>query len=117
MAFIWELLKILLLFLGGAALIAFLIYLRCIYFIAAWRSKYTKQAYSEAKDINEKLDRIIELLKQRGDIAVERCTVVESEGPSVFSSAISQDKINVERPSFPQSAEEYQRLYGSKKTE
>ena len=116
--FIVEMLKYLFLPLGVIALVGFLIYCSCIYFIAAWRSKYTKATYFEVRDLNRKLSKVIDLLSKMNDKTVEhRYTVVEPKADPSPASQDSRDKNSDEAPAFPRSAEEYQRLYGDKKTE
>ena len=63
--FAFEMLKVILPGIGLLLFVGFLIYCSCIYFIAAWRSKHTKATRYEVEDINDKLDRIIELLEQQ----------------------------------------------------
>ncbi|MBQ2773209.1 MAG: DUF4083 family protein [Clostridia bacterium] len=116
--FFGEFLPVLgLLLLGG-----FLIYCSFIYFIAAWRSKHTKATRYEVEDINDKLDRIIELLEQQ----LKSDSKKDEVKPVYFKPEVKEEKPEVntkvakssdDAPSFPRSAEEYQRLYGNKKTE
>ena len=105
---------------GGFLLVGFLVYCSCIYFIAAWRSKHTKATRYEVEDINDKLDRIIELLEQQSKSDFKKDEVK----PVYFKSEVKEEKPEVntkvtkssdDAPAFPRSAEEYQRLYGNKK--